>query len=605
MGRRVIAVVVAAFGMLSLSAAHAAVLAGKTPGNFAVSANGSASYSIPLTLPPGTAGMTPDLGLVYSSGAGDGEAGWGWSLRGFPSIRRCPASYAQNKKIGAVTYSSSDRLCLDGNQLMLVSGSYLAAGARYRTEIDNFTRITQVGSGATAYFKAELKNGRILYFGSTDDSRLKRTGGTEVLAWALRRIEDRSTYQNYISFSYFLDPGGRLLPDSVKYTGSSASSPYYDVDFVYGERPAGEFRPQYRDGSEAGFTKLLDRIDIKYGTTLVRRYELAYDLSPVTKRSRLASIQECGLGGTDCYRPVTFGWQDATNDWYELSSVPGSAGKWIDVNGDGLADSVFWGGPLSPDSPDPGDVNGEPEYTQMAYVLSSDRDSFHANVVTDIPWYSDDSNYATPLDFNADGKTDIIYDGYESDPSQATFRIATWTGSGVQEVDTGIDVPVEVFRGNYLIGDANGDGYDDIVVPNDAGGMKVLLNQKSGNGSAFSDSSGARVNLSLNGYTIDPSIARLNYATRGWTETFQSSDFDGDGRRDFLLEAAQGEFVCDPSCSGTEYTATWLLVLSRLSGNGGGTDVINLGSGIRKPVTIDINGDGLPDLAYVLNNTLR
>ncbi len=54
---------------------------------FSVNAvNGTASFSIPLPFSPARA-LTPSLNLSYSSGAGNGVFGLGWSL-GLPSIKR-------------------------------------------------------------------------------------------------------------------------------------------------------------------------------------------------------------------------------------------------------------------------------------------------------------------------------------------------------------------------------------------------------------------------------------------------------------------------------------------------------------------------------------
>jgi len=43
---------------------------------------GSANYTVPIAVPPGTAGMQSQLALTYSSGAGNGWAGFGWNLDG-------------------------------------------------------------------------------------------------------------------------------------------------------------------------------------------------------------------------------------------------------------------------------------------------------------------------------------------------------------------------------------------------------------------------------------------------------------------------------------------------------------------------------------------
>ena len=48
---------------------------GRTAGELAVSATGAATYSVPLTLPPGIGEVVPSLALTYNSQAGDGIAG--------------------------------------------------------------------------------------------------------------------------------------------------------------------------------------------------------------------------------------------------------------------------------------------------------------------------------------------------------------------------------------------------------------------------------------------------------------------------------------------------------------------------------------------------
>ena len=383
-----------------LTTASAGTLVGNTSGSFAVSASGDATYALGLKLPAGTAGMTPQFALVYSGGAGDGIAGWGWNASGFSSIYRCAATYAQNGEPGAITYTNSDRLCLDGNQLMLHSGSYLASGAVYRGELDDFTKVTQSGSGSSISFKVEFPNGRIAYFGTTSDSRKLKDGSSAILEWAISRIEDRSPNRNYIEFVYSDDPGGKLLPEAVKYTGSYANAPYYTVDFVYQSRPAAETRPRYRAGSAAGYAKRLDRIDIKTSAQLVRRYALSYEssLSPVTKRSRLASIQECGIDAVDCFRPITFEWLDANGTRGETSLTYGMyyGSRWADINGDGLDDAVVH-------SDEVGGV-----YTKMSYYLSVGTGET-TNGSTDIEWDNEQAAGAFLLDYDRNGKTDVAF----------------------------------------------------------------------------------------------------------------------------------------------------------------------------------------------------
>lgn len=48
---------------------------------------GVASYSVPLTVPPGTANLAPSLSLQFSSAGGNGLLGIGWSLGIPPALR--------------------------------------------------------------------------------------------------------------------------------------------------------------------------------------------------------------------------------------------------------------------------------------------------------------------------------------------------------------------------------------------------------------------------------------------------------------------------------------------------------------------------------------
>src|SRR5262249_22827231 len=94
---------------LGLGAPRAGAVDMVLPGSFDVSPVGVATYTIPIEVPPGTAGMTPSLTLQYSSGAPNGLLGMGWSLGGLPSITRCPRTVAQDGARGGVNYDMNDR----------------------------------------------------------------------------------------------------------------------------------------------------------------------------------------------------------------------------------------------------------------------------------------------------------------------------------------------------------------------------------------------------------------------------------------------------------------------------------------------------------------
>lgn len=141
---------------------------GTAPG-VADTEGGAATYRMPFVVPPGRAGVQPELALVYHSRGGNGLGGMGFSLAGLGSIHRCPQTIEQDGSARSVKYDANDRLCLDGQRLVLVSGTiYGASGAVYRTEVDDFARVTQIGAltGTTSCFKVELKSGRIRSYGA-------------------------------------------------------------------------------------------------------------------------------------------------------------------------------------------------------------------------------------------------------------------------------------------------------------------------------------------------------------------------------------------------------------------------------------------------------
>lgn len=88
---------------------------GEIPFSHSVSLDGGAQVSIPIWVPPGRQSVQPSLALVYSSRAGNGLLGAGWSLAGLSSITTCRQSPALD---GAYGGRFPDRLCLDGVRLL-------------------------------------------------------------------------------------------------------------------------------------------------------------------------------------------------------------------------------------------------------------------------------------------------------------------------------------------------------------------------------------------------------------------------------------------------------------------------------------------------------
>src|SRR5262249_19100152 len=285
------------------------------PAKFGVSATGAATYSVAISVPPGTAGMTPKLSLEYNSQSGNGLLGMGWSLGGLSSISRCPRTTAQDGVAGGVNFDANDRFCMDGQRLVVIGGTYGADGSEYRTEIETFSKIIAHGTAGSgpAWFEVHTRSGQILQFGNTADSRLVVQGATTARVWALNRVSDSKT--NYFTVTYTNDSAnGQLYPSRIDYTGNSTAglAPPNSVQLFNKPRP--DVVPQYQGGSLSQLNQRLSDIRIFAGAALVFDYWVGYQQSSSTGQSLVQRVGVCAQDGSSCQPlPTTnFSWSDMT-----------------------------------------------------------------------------------------------------------------------------------------------------------------------------------------------------------------------------------------------------------------------------------------------------
>lgn len=295
-------------------------MAGTLPGELGINNGGAATYSIPIVVPPGTAGLQPQVSLNYNSQGGNSIVGLGWSLSGTSRIQRCGQTIAQDGVNARINFTLSDRLCLDGQRLVLVNqtmsdANYWSDTAEYRTESDSFSRITAQGSSSQRSFKVQSKDGRITTYGGSTSSVVKaivKEVGAGVLAcngavackfadksgpigWAVDSIKDR--YGNYINYNYTQDAnsGEHVLAD-IRY-GGNGLNPHAAVVFTTESRADAWTR--YIDGARNDLRVRVRSIATYVGDNLsasatsgtrVRQYSLSYERSPTSGRSLLNKV---------------------------------------------------------------------------------------------------------------------------------------------------------------------------------------------------------------------------------------------------------------------------------------------------------------------------
>ena len=293
---------------------------GSLKGNFQVTPTGQAHYSIPIDVPPGTAGMAPALSIVYdssSSNTRNGMLGMGFSLEGLTAITRCPSNKTQNGLIHGVDFTDQDRFCLNGEQLVAINGAYGANGTEYKTYIDSKAKIISYGrqGNGPAGFKVWTKGGQTAEYGFTSESQVKAQGKDSVALWGLNRIQD--TAGNYLDVQYFKNENqGSFYPTEINYTGNERAEPklipYNSIKFIYEERP--DIKTTYQAGSKNTLDKRLKSIQVYQSSNLVYEYRLEYEISKNTFRSRITSIQKCTGSGV-CLPPTKFEWQVNEDGW--------------------------------------------------------------------------------------------------------------------------------------------------------------------------------------------------------------------------------------------------------------------------------------------------
>lgn len=498
-------------------------VAGATVGQFDVSSSGSATYNIPIWMPPGPNGMHPSLGLHYDSNSGRGTAGPGWSLRGLGAISRCNKTFAQDTTPAPIKLAVSDGYCLNGSRLRLTAGSYGMASSTYETEIADFSQTTAYGSvgDGPEYFLVRTKDGLTYEYGNTaggtNNARVTSSGRSTPYQWLLNKVRDRNGNNYVISYGTGVEGSvGVGIPTRIAYTPTAygSSSYRYEIEFSYIQDTPDGTRFGYVAGGSTVNNNLLSRITVrKAGANTLRVYSLGYESAPTTSRSRLASIQECATPElTSCIAPTVVTYQDGasgvTQNTIQAVSNAASVKGAFDFNGDGRHDFLYQSG-------------------SVLYVT-----------------FATPTGYGTPINTGVTVDTNGFFDGSDlvgkgQDDIFASvggaWRRYSWNGSAFTVAAFSMSITLDEGAAKTALSDINGDGLPDLITVS-TNSTKIY----------------SRLNTSLNGiFSLSSSRAVAYsdacadcpfavYSKTGSGAERKRLDFDGDGRSDVAISGYFG-----------------------------------------------------------------
>lgn len=243
---------------------------------------GTATTSIPISVPPGRQGVQPQLALVYGSANGNGWVGMGWKLEKSVVDRRT--------KFG-LDYNGDDyTFRLSGINVDLVS----VGTGEFRAKIEgSFTRVKKLtAADGKPYFEATDKSGKKHYFGQTAQTRVADpSDANRIFRWCLDRVED--VHGNYMTITYSGSQGTAYL-SRIDYTGNSVTGklPTHSVLFYTEDRT--DDIPLYFTHFETRVDKRLKTVEVRANGSLIRAYQLTYTSSSNSGRSLLFQVKQYG-----------------------------------------------------------------------------------------------------------------------------------------------------------------------------------------------------------------------------------------------------------------------------------------------------------------------
>lgn len=319
-----------------------------TQGNIEVNGGGQMQYTLPIALPPGVKSVAPQINLIYTSGSGNGIAGYGWSLSGITSISRMGKTIDKDGEPKSIQLDNTDYYSFNGLRLILKSGIYGADGAEYVTEKYSNVKIKSLGTASLSglsgpnTFEVTFEDGsQAIYGGYTSTDALSPNSRTPI-EYNITKWKDAQG--NYITYNYTQSNNVAVI-SSIQWGGNETlNKPHFnEIIFNYNARDYKE--ASYVAGTQFIQDKLLSNVIVKTNGTQFKKYEIAYkklgtnyqfvdNIVEKNSQDQSANAVTFENQSDNFSQPTTFAQDSRFDDIYGEDIISG------DFNGDGKLDFI-------------------------------------------------------------------------------------------------------------------------------------------------------------------------------------------------------------------------------------------------------------------------
>jgi len=532
-----------------------------------VTLSGTASYSIPIYTPSGINGMIPSVSIHYSSGAGNGLAGYGWGLSASSSISFDTKNLYNDNVTEPDNINGNGPYILDGMRLIPFNGST----TEFRTESESFSKITADAAVSPTSFTVLTKSGLKMEYGINTNSKLLTSTNTPVV-WYLSKTSD--AYGNYIEYIYSTINSEKVLyqivytkntalttitPNTIQFNYSSRA----DENIFYSQQSnSTTVEPMYKKNKLSG-------IDIYSEGLLMKKYDFVYGTDGLY--TYLNEVTETGYdnaGASSVLNSTVFKYGTTANaTTTETYTGMTQAGKQADLysgdfNGDGFDDlfvayytktgsnpkqysdyRVYLRNTAGSAFPTTASASGTFPTTTFTNGVSGATCSLYIELnVTDV-----DGNGKKDITIVKRGKVGLIYRLFGAyvlygNASATSFTLQDYTPNMTSTYIGDINVS------NYFItGDYDGDGRTDWITTS-GNGDSVKLHLPSLN-----------IYNKLLSNTGSSSFDNCLAYNILFADILKTEDFDADGKDDIIISSAQNNnYICQTQSGGVKNSLLYL-----------------------------------------------